>query len=153
MPRGRAAKDTPAKLAKRYEPLVACGPAAQQGPDSRDGPWKKLLRLTALVALLSVSNETKAQVYDYNRRGCAALPAGQTVKREGGFNSQRKIVEKICATFPRDSEAMRSLLGAFGAVPADLPVQRHTKLRLVLNLKAAEALGMLRLREFPDLAL
>jgi ABC-type uncharacterized transport system substrate-binding protein len=48
---------------------------------------------------------------------------------------------------------MRSLLGAFGAVPADLPVQRPTKLRLVLNLKAAEALGMLRLREFPDLAL
>ena len=37
-------------------------------------------------------NETKAQVYDFNRRGCAALPAGQTVKREGGFNSQRKIV-------------------------------------------------------------
>jgi hypothetical protein len=53
---------------------------------------KKLLLLTALVALLSVSNETKAQVYDCNRRGCAALPLGQTVKREGGFNWQRKIV-------------------------------------------------------------
>ena len=32
-----------------------------------------------------------------------------------------------------------------GAMPADLPVQRPTKLRLVLNLKAAKALGI----EFP----
>ena len=90
--RGRAA-DTPAKLAKRYEPLMACGPAAQQGPRFLGTVHGKTsCCCTALVALLSVSNETKAQVYDCDRRGCAALPAGQTVKREGGFNSQRKIV-------------------------------------------------------------
>jgi putative ABC transport system substrate-binding protein len=32
-----------------------------------------------------------------------------------------------------------------GAKPSDLPVQRPTKLRLVLNLKAAKAIGV----EFP----
>ena len=112
-----------------------------RGPDDFDGAFEAARRLR-LDALITVEDPLTASY----RKHIADFAAGQQLPSLHGI---REFVAagglmsygaNIADLFRRAANYVDKILK--GAKPADLPVQQPTKFELVINLKAAKALGI-----------